>query len=228
MPVAGAVIAVGGSLLAAHMQSSAASSAADAQTQASQAAIAEQAREYNQSRSDQLPWLTSGKGALNRLNNLNNGNYSSFHKSPDYQFGLNELIKNDDRSAAAHGRLYSGGYGQDFAKDIIGYANQGYGTYYNRIAAMAGVGQTAAQNLGSLGANYANQVGQQYNNIGDARASGYATQANINTGLINGIGTAAANYFSQKPPSYNAYTAPINYDSTNNGTNSNIPAGWWG
>lgn len=174
-------------LWGAHEQAGAANHATDAQVQGAEMAINEQKREYDQSRTDQLPWLTAGTNALGQLGHLNSGDTSSFHESPDYQYGLDQLIKNDDRSAAAHGRLYSGGYGQDFAKDVIGYADQGYNTYYNRIAALAGLGQTTAQNLGTLGANYANQVGQDTRYAGDARASGYINKSNAYSNALSSL-----------------------------------------
>ncbi|MBS9522385.1 hypothetical protein KJA66_10700, partial [Xylella fastidiosa subsp. multiplex] len=50
-----------GSILGSIISNRCAHRAADAQTQASQAAIAVQQRQYNQTRQDQIPWLTAGQ-----------------------------------------------------------------------------------------------------------------------------------------------------------------------
>lgn len=147
--------------------------AAGAQKDASKKAIEEQRRQFDLTRSDQMPWLQAGQGALSNLQKLNSGDFSAFTQSPDYQFALDEGFKAMDRSAASRGRLYSGGYGQDLTKYGQGLATQNYGNYYNRLAGMAGVGQTTASNLGQLGQNMANSIGNQYNQIGAARASAY-------------------------------------------------------
>lgn len=122
--------------------------------------------------------------------------YSAFYDSPDYQFALQQGVQTLDRSAAARGRLYSGGYGQDLTKFGQGLASQQLNNYANRLGTIAGVGQTASNNLASLGANYANQYGQNLNNAADARSSAYAANANANSNLANGL-SQAANYYWQ-------------------------------
>ena len=157
--------------------------ATNATVAGSQAAIDEQRREYDQSRTDQLPWLTAGTAAIGQMGALNSGDFSSFHNSPDYQFALDQGMKTLDRSAASRGRLYSGGYGEDLTKYAQGMAEQNYNNFYNRLQSMAGQGQTTATNLGTLGQSMASNIGSQYNNIGNARASGYGYNAynNANT-----------------------------------------------
>lgn len=150
-----------------------ANKAAGAQKDASKKSIAEQKRQFDLSRSDQMPWLQAGSAALGQMQALNKGDFSQFYQSPDYQFALDQGIKGLDRSAAARGRLYSGGYGQDLTQYAQGLATQNYGNYYNRLAGLSGTGQTTATNLGSLGQNYANAFSRQQQNIGDARASAY-------------------------------------------------------
>lgn len=71
VPVAAAIIpavaTIGGGVLAASSAKSAANQAAAAQTAASQASIAEQRRQYDQTRSDLLPWMQGGGKANNAL-----------------------------------------------------------------------------------------------------------------------------------------------------------------
>lgn len=187
-------IGLGLGALGASQQASAARNATRAQTQASQAAIAEQRRQYDLTRSDQMPWITAGTNALGQMQRLNAGDYSSFYTSPDYQWTLDQGIQGLDRSAAARGRLYSGGYGTDLTQYAQGLASQQYGTYYNRLQSMAGQGQTTAGNLGTQGQNMANQIGNQLNAIGQARASGYQNQSNAWTNFGNQLGSLVQQY----------------------------------
>lgn len=190
-------------IFSATQSKKASDNATKAQTQASQATIAEQKRQYDLSRSDQMPWLNAGKENLGYLGQLNSGDYSKFYNSPDYQYGLSEMTKNMDRTAASRGRLYSGGYGEDFGKAMQGYATTNYNNFYNRLSNLAGVGQTAATNLGSLGQNYANAFGTAQNNIGNARASGYANTANIYGNAATNISSAAGDWWGSRDKTQN-------------------------
>lgn len=149
----------------------------------------EQARQYDQTRRDLMPWLQAGGGALDQMQQLNSGNFSSFYGSPDYTYTLDESIKGLDRSAASRGGLYSGGHSADLLKMAGGLASQNYGTHYNRLSNLAGVGQTTGQSLGSFGANAANQIGgarqSAYNQIGQNNADFYAGTAGALGGLWN-------------------------------------------
>lgn len=172
-----------------------------------------------------MPWLQAGQGALGNLQKLNSGDFSAFTQSPDYQFALDEGFKAMDRSAASRGRLYSGGYGQDLTKYGQGLATQNYGNYYNRLAALANVGQTTASGLGGLGANYANSMGTALQNNASNRASSYMNQANAwNNGLTQVAGIAG-NYFGSKvqPTAY-----PSNAMGSVMGTGWGWSPGWGG
>ena len=119
------------------------------------------------------------------------GNFDAFFTSPDYQFRFDQGLQALDRSAAARGRLYSGAqikaatnYGQQAG-------SQEFGNYFNRLSSLAGIGQTATNQLGQYGQNYANQVGQNYMNAGNAQASAYMNRGNALSGFI---GDAAYGY----------------------------------
>jgi hypothetical protein len=142
---------------------------------------------------------------------------------PGYQFRLNEGTKALQRGAAASGNLLAGGtqkalarFGQDYASNEYGNVynralqqyQQNYNIFqnnqantFNRLAALAGIGQVGAGQLNSAGQNAsgnvanillgtAGQVGQQLNNAGAARASGYVGQGNAWGGAL-GSGTSA-------------------------------------
>jgi len=129
---------------------------------------------------------------------------------PGYQFALKQGEEALQNSAAAKGNVFSGNtqealnnYAQNSAQqDYSNVYNQMFNTYetnqantYNRLAALAGVGQTAATTLGTEGQQAAqnttnidstlgSQLGTDYSNIGNAEASGYINSANAwNSGL---------------------------------------------
>lgn len=180
-------VTVGGSILSGIMGSSSAKKAAKAQEQASQAAIAEQRRQYDQTRTDQMPWLLAGNSALNQLQQLNSGNFESFQSSPDYAYARDQMQQGVERGAAARGGLYSGGSQVDLANAMNGIASQNYGNYYGRLAQLAGVGQSTATNLGSMGQAAASNIGNAQMAAGNARASGYTNSNNAWQSALSGI-----------------------------------------
>ena len=144
-------------------------------------------------------------------------------QTPGYEFGLQQGEGAQQASAAANGTLLTGGtqaalnqYGQNYAdtnyNNVYNQALQTYGTNYNtwanqqnseynRLAGMAGMGQTAADTMNTNGlqstgqmANTINstgqQVGQQNNNAAAATASGYVGAGNAYSGMANGLGSS--------------------------------------
>jgi hypothetical protein len=184
----GAAIAAGAALYGASQQKSAASKAARASQNAADAATEEQKRQFDLTRSDQQPWLQAGQSALTQMQALNSGDFSSFTKSPDYQFAFDQGLQGLDRSAAARGSLYSGGHSADIMKFGQGLASQNYNQFYNRLAGLSGTGQTTASGLGTLGQQYANNVGQIGINNANNMASSFQQSANANSQLAGAIG----------------------------------------
>jgi hypothetical protein len=107
-------------------------------------------------------------------------------QTPGYQFRLAQGQQALERSAAARGRALSGqqlqaltGYGQ-------GMAAQEFGDYYNRLAALSGIGQTSTAGLSGLGAQTAANIGQAYGNIGAAQGAGILGQYGAIGGAAQG------------------------------------------
>ncbi len=121
--------------------------------------------------------------------------YSAFLNSPDYQFALSEGNRGLDRTAAAGGNLFSGGRAREAAQYNQGMATQQLGNFQNRLASLAGIGQSSTNQLGQTLQNTGNNISQGLQGMGDARASGYlgqyqARQDSTNN-LLNLAGTAA-------------------------------------
>ena len=168
-------LAFGGSAL---LGASATKSAANTQAAASDRATDLQREMFQKQTELQQPFQEAGVNALAKMQK----GVVSDYMDPSYQFRLGEGMKALERQAAARGGLISGGalkaaqrYGQD-------YASQEFGNAYNRLAAMAGIGQTATGAMSNAAGNYATNQGQNYMGAANARASGYLGGANAIAG----------------------------------------------
>lgn len=171
-------LAIGGSAL---LGASASKSAANTQAAAADRAGELQERMFNKQVELQEPWRQAGMNALNRMQS---GDVMGM-MDPSYQFRLGEGMKALERTASARGGLISGGalkaaqrYGQDFA-------SQEFGNAYNRLAGLAGVGQTATGAMGSAANQFGANAGNLMTGGAAARASGYVGGANA---LTSGLG----------------------------------------
>lgn len=87
-----------------------------------------------------------------------------------------------ERSAAARGGLASGNTLVDLSRYNQGLASQQFGRYADRLAGLAGTGQSSAENLAGQRMQLGAQIGANSQNAANARASG-----------IQGAGNAYAN-----------------------------------
>ena len=159
----------------------AASSAGKSQSRATDRATELQREMFERQIELQEPWRQAG---INALNKMQSGDIMGM-MDPSYQFRLNEGLKSLDRQASARGGLISGGalkaaqrYGQDVASTEFGNA-------YNRLAGLAGVGQTATGAMGNAASAYGTNAGNLMTSGAAARASGYVGGANALTGGLN-------------------------------------------
>lgn len=175
-----AVVGAGSSIIAGNKASKAQKNAANAQ-------IAEQRRQYDQTRADYAPWRAAGQSALDRLTNeMKSGATTAFTKTPGYDFRLSEGVKAAERSAAARGLLASGATMKAVQRYGEGLASDEYGNWWNRNAGLAGVGQAATDSTTQAGMNATNNITGAIGNAGNARASSYAnTGSAINSGINN-------------------------------------------
>lgn len=225
--VAGAVAVSG------YLGSQAAKEGAEEQAGATRYAGELSQRQYEQTRADQMPFLEAGKTALNQLiplaTNYKPFDYSAMTADPGYGFRLSEGQKALDRQAAARGGLISGGalkaaarYGQEMGSQEYTNAFNRYQTernaQLNPLQSLAGMGQTTAGNLGTMGAQNAATMGNYATSGAAASAAGRVGQTNALTG---GLGTylnyaqgnnlvAALRGGNQYAPNYGQYTPGSN------------------
>ncbi len=176
---------------------------ANQQKNAGNAAINTQNQQYQQTRSDLMPYANEGQLALPQLNAMLGlgpggmaGAQSALAATPGYQWALNQGSNNILNRRSSLGGVLSGGtltaledYGQ-------GLASQQYGATVNNLFRAVGGGQNAAAGIGGFGANEANQVSNLQTGIGNAGAAGTAGVANAgNTAIQNWL---FANYLQQR------------------------------
>lgn len=229
---------VGSAIVGGVVSSRSTSNAVDAQTASADRAdattrdsMAMQERLANQARADQEPWRLKGIEALNKLSAAPDFNANSMLTEPGYQFGLSEGMKGLTNSAAARGGLLSGAalkastrYAQDYAGTKYGEAFGRDAINKNRLASLAGVGQTAATTNGATSMQLGNQlaaggqsIAQNQLGVGNARASGYLAQGNALTGALN-QGVSAWNNYNRPPNDYGLGNNPYaGYDAAGNG-----------
>lgn len=175
--------------------------ALNAQQGATDRAVDEQRRQYDQTRADNEPWRTTGAKYLGELDNsmgdLNRSfSMSDFQEDPGYQFRMNEGQKALERSASAKGRLNSGAtmkaltrYGQDYASNEFQNAYNRFTNdqtnRFNRLSSLSGLGQVANQNNQQAGMNASNNISNAYTDMGNATASGMIAGDNRRANLFN-------------------------------------------
>ena len=183
------------------------------QQAAQEKALAEQ-------RALQEPWRQAGVNALGRMQG---GEFaqpaafkfgtSEFQADPGYAFRLAEGQKALERNAAARGGLISGGalkaatgYGQEMGSQEFTRAREralsDYSTNvarsdvgYNRLAGLAGVGQTATGALGQAAGQYGTAMGQAAGQYGTNVGNLYTQQgANQGNALLAGAQARTSSY----------------------------------
>lgn len=215
---------LGGAALGFLGQNKAANAQEDAARDAGQRSDAQfaqtrqdQLAQLAQVRADQAPYREAGYRTLEQIMaGLSDGGdlgrrftLADYTADPGYAFRLEEGQKALDRAAAASGNAYSGAALKALARFNSGLASQEYGDAYNRftndqdkrfnrLASVAGIGQTAlgaTQNAGtnaygniaSLGAANAGAVGRSLQDAAEARASGYVGLANTANSAIRSL-----------------------------------------
>jgi len=182
----------GTALVTGYLSDQASSKASDAMQNSAEMQAQIQKDIYEQSRQDYAPWREAGTAALGGLQEMLNPNYD-LTTSPGYQWRLGQGVSALDKSAAARGNLLSGqqlkavtDYGQNIGA-------QEYNNRFNRLASLAGLGQSGTAGTVQAGQNYATGASNAYGNMGQARASGYLGQANAWGNAMNqGLGMYGA------------------------------------
>jgi len=199
-------VAIGGSALLGYMgsqrQAGAVTSAAQQQYQATQDAAAQQRAMFDIVNAQQAPYREAGYGALSQINTMlpqlnKMPTAADLRAMPGFEFGLNQGVGATGQTMNVGG----GGSNVDLArrKFAIDYAtNVGLPQYmtqqtniYNRLASLAGIGQTAQGQTNQLAQTTAGNIGQLGIGGASALGAGQIGAANAYAGGLQGIGNAA-------------------------------------
>lgn len=219
--------AIGGAILGgALLSSNAAQNAASTQAGAANYAAGLSNSQFNTLQTENAPWLAAGQNALGTLQSdlpslTTPFSMSDFTADPGYQFTLQQGEQAIQRSAAASGGLDSGAamealnnYAQGAAGTQYEQAYNNYNTNqantFNRLASVAGLGQTAVAQNASAGANNATTVGNAAMGAANAQAAGTVGSANaINSAVGTGMNTwMNTNMMNKMFPSSPSSTSP--------------------
>jgi hypothetical protein len=172
-----------------------------AQREALEMSLGEQRRQFDTTQANFEPWRTTGIGALEQLRALQDYDptptAASVMAEPGYQFGLTQGRDILEGSAAARGGLYSGRalreltqYGNDYATTRYGDAwnreQANFGNRWGRLAGLAGVGQSATQQVSAAGQNMANAASGMYGQNAAASNAAIGTNAQNQQSILMG------------------------------------------
>lgn len=139
---------------------------------------------YQEQVAAQEPWRQAGLGALSDLRSLMS-DPSSIENSAAYQFRLGEGQKALERNLAARGGTLGGGALKELTRYGQGMASDEFTNQFNRLASIAGLGQSATNTIGSYAGNYGNNAAEGLTALGNIKASSYLGGASA---LSSGIG----------------------------------------
>ena len=185
-PAGAAIVSGVGNVVGGIAGANAAEKAAETQAAAADRAMALQEKMYQDYLDMTKDYREAGVNALGKLTR------GEIINEPGYAFRLGEGMKALERVQAARGNMLSGGAlkaGQRYAQDL---ASQEYGNAYNRLANIAGLGQTATTQAGTAGQNYASQAGelglQQANALAQGRIGRVSSYGNALAGVAGAVG----------------------------------------
>lgn len=218
----------GTALVGAVAGSEASRRGANAQRDAANASTAEQRRQFDLLYGDQQPFREAGQGAIRQLAGLSGydptPSAQDVMNEPGYRFGLEQGRNALEGSAAARGGLYSGRalreltqFGNDYATTRFGQANdraqQSFGNRWNRLAGLAGIGQTSVQQTGNAGFRTGAMVGDNMIGAGNAQAASGMQRANIWGNAANQLGGYMAWNGQRGGGGGNPYSTPNNWSN---------------
>lgn len=222
--IGSAVIGSNAAGKAAKAQEDSTKYAADLQKEEADNSLNFQKQVYGDQKANQQPYLDAGKSALTQLTagTAPGGQFTKTFTAddmasldPGFDFRMQQGQLALERAEAAGGSIGSGGalkaatqYGQDYASGEFNNAWNRFNTTqnqnFNRLASLAGLGQTGTQSVNSSGSQAAGNVtgidmntgsalAQEAMASGNAQASGYMGAANAWGSGLNGVSNSITN-----------------------------------
>ena len=176
-----------------------AKSAASAQAQASDAAIAEQRRQFDETVELLKPFVEAGQSALgDQMALLGLGTpqeeadvISNIAQGPEYQTlvrtGENAILQNASATGGLRGGNTQAALAQFRPEVLASLINQ----RYNRLGGISGMGQAAAAGQAAQGQVMASNVGDLLQQRGAAQAGGQLAQGQMYQNILGTLGQGA-------------------------------------
>lgn len=215
-----AIGTAGVGLYSANQQSNAAEDAANAQTSASQAGIAQQNKQFDAIQKLLAPFVTTGTqavGAQGDLVGLNGAgpqqaSIAAIQNSPEFtalnRSGQDAILANASATGGLRGGNVQAALGQFSPQLLAQLIDQQYG----RLGGLTSVGQNAAAGVGNAGVSTGNNITQLLGQIGSAQAGNALAQGRANVGYGNALlGGAGALLGSGYVPNQTAFQIPAGF-----------------
>lgn len=211
-------LGVGGQIFSGLLGADAAGEAADTQAAAGRYAADLLDRRWQTTRNDLMPFLDQGRAAMETLRPLVGvgGNPmtayltrpftpADLESTPGYRFTRDQGLKAVQNSYAAKGLGSSGAAMRGAARYATGLADSTFNQQlqnditqrqlmYNMLFGLAGSGQNAAAQAGSVGSQLGQAQSTAIQGVGNAQASGIVGATNAITGAINPLSQFALMY----------------------------------
>ena len=188
-------VAVGASVYGAKKSGDAAKDAADAQSESSEAGIAEQQRQFDKLTELLAPYVSAGTGALTgqqnilglngaeaQANAINGIENSAYFQSTARQ-GESAILQNASATGGLRGGNTQGALAQ-FRPQLL---NQLVQQQYQNLGGITALGQNSAAQQGNAGMQSANNISGLLAQQGQAQAGGYIGAANATNQGINNL-----------------------------------------
>lgn len=188
--------AVASSAIGAKSQKSAAAAASSSQEAATMMAIDEQRRQFDAMRELLDPFVDAGSQSLaGQLDLIGLGGedaqrqaISALEQGPQMQAmieqGENAILQNASATGGLRGGNTQGALAQFRPQILSDLINQ----QYSQLGGLTQMGQASAAGVGSAGMNMANQIGQQFGQMGAAQAGAHLARGQANANLASGFG----------------------------------------
>ncbi|MGL4526045.1 MAG: hypothetical protein ACRCUC_03620 [Aestuariivirga sp.] len=205
-----------GDLIGGYFDKEASRKASNSQERMTEAALAEQRRQFDLTREDYRPYREQGVAALEQLAQGMGQPVTAqdVMQDPGYQFGMDQGMKALQQRLAAMGGRVSGNaikaatrYGTDYATTGYNAAYQRRQDALNRLSSIAGIGQTATGGSAAAGTNAANAISGLLTAQGDATAAGRLQRGRIWGNAARSIAANWGQYGRQQPQdAFDEYT----------------------
>lgn len=212
----------GASIYGANKQADAAQAAAGAQSEAANAGIAENRRQFDALQKLLSPYVQAGNQGLQGqmdLNGMNGGEaqgkaIDALQRGSGYQrtiqTGQSAILSNGSATGGLRGGNIQGALA-GFSADAL---NNEINNQYNRLGQMTTLGQNSAAGVGAAGMQSANQIAGLYGQQGAAQAGGYLAQGQADQAPLDAI-MAGLGVGSQVAPGLNSFFSGLNFGASN-------------